>query len=117
MKEFLAFEKELPKVMGAGRMTLSEEDFLNYRMIEKNPALYLENPEIRRYMRMLAQREWGRLFGSSSWDVVIMAGSTGYLPYYLAAEAPAKMKFWWILIFCLTSMKNIRQDGEKPYCI
>jgi len=78
--------------MGAGRMTLSEEDFLNYRMIEKNPALYLENPEIRRYMRMLAQREWGRLFGSSSWDVVIMAGSTGYLPYYLAAEAPAKMK-------------------------
>ena len=114
VKEFLAFEKELPKVMGAGRMTLSEEDFLNYRMIEKNPALYLENPEIRRYMRMLAQREWGRLFGSSSWDVVIMAGSTGYLPYYLAAEAPAKMKFWWILIFCLTSMKNIRQDGEKP---
>ena len=32
-------------MMGAGRMTLSEEDFLNYRMIEKNPALYLENPE------------------------------------------------------------------------
>ena len=27
VKEFLAFEKELPKVMGAGRMTLSEEDF------------------------------------------------------------------------------------------
>ena len=74
VKEFLAFEKELPKVMGAGRMTLSEEDFLNYRIIEKNPALYLENPEIRRYMRMLARREWGRLFGSSSWDVVIMAG-------------------------------------------
>lgn len=44
VKEFLAFEKEIPKVMGAGRMTLSEEDFLNYRMIEKNPALYLENP-------------------------------------------------------------------------
>ena len=35
VKEFLAFEKEIPKVMGAGRMTLSEEDFLNYRMIEK----------------------------------------------------------------------------------
>ena len=33
VKEFLAFEKELPKVMGAGRMTLSEEDFLNYRII------------------------------------------------------------------------------------
>ena len=42
-------------MMGAGRMTLSEDGFLNYRMIEKNPALYLENPEIRRYMRMLAE--------------------------------------------------------------
>ena len=78
--------------MGAGRMTLDEEDFLNYRMIEKNPALYLENREIRTYMRMLAKRERGRLFGCSNWDAVVMAGSTGYLPYYLAAEAPAKKK-------------------------
>lgn len=92
VKEFLAFEKEIPKVMGAGRMTLNEEDFQNYRMIEKNPALYLENPKIRRYMRGLAKREWGRLFGSSQWDAVILAGSVGYLPYYLAAEAPTKLK-------------------------
>lgn len=92
VKEYLSFEKDLPRVMGAGRMTLSEEDFLNYRMIEKNPAIYLENPMIRRYMKRLAKREWGRLFGNSSWDVVLVAGSTGYLPYYLAAEAPARMK-------------------------
>ena len=92
VKEYLSFEKELPRIMGAGRMTLNQEDFLNYRMIEKNPAIYLENPTIRRYMKKLAKREWGRLFGNSSWDVVIMAGSTGYLPYYLAAEAPARMK-------------------------
>ena len=87
VKEFLAFEKELPKVMGAGRMTLSEEDFLNYRMIEKNPALYLENPEIRRYMRMLAKREWGRAVrqqflgcGDHGWKYrvsAILSGSRG----------------------------------------
>ena len=39
VKEYLSFEKELPRIMGAGRMTLNQEDFLNYRMIEKNPAI------------------------------------------------------------------------------
>ncbi len=45
---------------------------------------------------------------------MIMAGSTGYLPYYLAAEAPAKMKVLVDLDFLLYIHENIRQDGEKP---
>ena len=65
-------------------------------------------------MRMLAQREWGRLFGSSSWDVVIMAGSTGYLPYYLAAEAPAKMKVLVDLDFLLYIHEKYPARCEKP---
>ena len=70
---------------------MSEEDFLNYRMIEKNPALYLENPEIRRYMRMLAPKRVGQavrqqFLGCGDHGMEVQ----GYLPYYLAAEAPAK---------------------------
>lgn len=91
-REFLSLAKQIPLLMGAGRMTLNEADFLNYRTIEKNPVVYLENVRIRNYVDELIKREWGRLFGTTSWDVVFLAGSVGYLPYYLAAKAPAKTK-------------------------
>lgn len=91
-REFLSLARDIPLLMGAGRMTLKEADFLNYRTIEKNPVVYLENVRIRSYIDEMIEREWGRLFGTASWDVVFLAGSVGYLPYYLAAKAPAKTK-------------------------
>ena len=91
-REFLSLARYIPLLMGAGRMTLKEADFLNYRTIEKNPVVYLENVRIHSYIDEMIEREWGRLLGTASWDVVFLAGSVGYLPYYLAAKAPAKTK-------------------------
>lgn len=78
--------------MGEGRMTVSEAEYLNYLTVEKNPEVYLENPIIRSYIDELVKREWNRLFGTASWDAVIVAGSSKYLSYYLAAKARAKKK-------------------------
>ena len=79
-------------LMGVGKMTVSEAEYLNYLTVEKNPEAYLENPVIRSYIDELAKREWNRLFGTAPWEAVIVAGSAKYLPYYLAAKARAKNK-------------------------
>ena len=79
-------------IMGVGKMTVSEAEYLNYLTVEKNPEAYLENPVIRSYIDELAKREWNRLFGTAPWEAVIVAGSAKYLPYYLAAKARTKNK-------------------------
>lgn len=83
---------EAAKVMYRGRMILSEEDYRNYRIIEKNPDVYVKYGEIRRYVNGLMEREWGRALGSGGWDVCLLLGSMGYLQYYMAAGLGAKTK-------------------------
>ena len=90
-REFLALLESVTKIMGNGRMVLTEEEFFIYRMIEKNPVTYLENEEVRSFVDERMRREWGRLFGRGSWDVVVWAGCDGYLPYYLAAGGTEKV--------------------------
>lgn len=63
-REFLSLARYIPLLMGAGRMTLKQADFLNYRTIEKNPVVYLENVRIHSYIDEMIEREWGRLFGT-----------------------------------------------------
>lgn len=91
-KAFLAQTGKAASLMGVGKMTVSEAEYLNYLTVEKNPETYLGNPILRSYIDELARREWNRLFGTVSWDGVIVAGSARYLPYYLAAKARTKMK-------------------------
>ena len=91
-KKFAENGFKVTKLTGIGKMTVSEGEYLNYLTVEKNPEVYLENPMIRKFMNELAAREWCRLFGTASWDAVIVAGSVKYLPYYLAAKARTKMK-------------------------
>ncbi|MGO4946876.1 CDP-glycerol glycerophosphotransferase family protein [Blautia sp. Sow4_E7] len=91
-KAFFAQTGKAAGLMGVGKMTVSEAEYLNYLTVEKNPEAYLGNPILRSYIDELARREWNRLFGTASWDGVIVAGSAKYLPYYLAAKARTKMK-------------------------
>lgn len=91
-KAFSAQTGKAASLMGVGKMTVSEAEYLNYLTVEKNPETYLGNPILRSYIDELARREWNRLFGTVSWDAVIVAGSAKYLPYYLAAKARTKMK-------------------------
>ena len=91
-REFLAQMSHAAAIMGIGKMTVTEREYLNYLTVEKNPEAYLGNPAVRSYMDELARREWNRLFGTACWDAVVVAGSVKYLPYYLVAKARTKMK-------------------------
>ncbi|WP_373219894.1 CDP-glycerol glycerophosphotransferase family protein [Ruminococcus sp. 5_1_39BFAA] len=82
----------MAKVMYRGRMVMNEEDYRNYRIIEKNPDVYVKYGEVRRYVNSLVEREWGRALGTGFWDVCLLLGSMGYLQYYMAAGLGAKTK-------------------------
>ena len=90
------FETKIPehmaKLMSHGRMTVSEQECRNYRILEKYPDICVKYGEVRRYVNGLMDREWGRTLGNNSWDVCLLLGSMGYLQYYMAARAQAKKK-------------------------
>lgn len=90
------FETKIPehmaKLMSHGRMTVSEQECRNYRILEKHPDICVKYGEVRRYVNGLMDREWGRTLGNNSWDVCLLLGSMGYLQYYMAARAQAKKK-------------------------
>ena len=91
--EFLQLQEKIPLFMGRGRIPLTEEELLNYRIMEKNPDVYLEDSQLRDYMNHLARREWRRLLGECHWDVILLLGNARYLQFYLAISASAGEKY------------------------
>lgn len=92
-RDFMAsVPQDAARIMSRGRMVMNEEDYRSYRIIEKNPDVYVKYGEIRRYLNNLMKREWERLVGPGLWDVCLLLGSMGYPQYYMAAGWDVKTK-------------------------
>ena len=91
-KDFVSEDNALAQVMYRGRMTMTEEDFLFYRCMEKNPDVYKSCAPVKEYMDHLMEREWHRIWGEQTFDVCLVLGSQGYQQYYMAMACPAKEK-------------------------
>lgn len=83
-EDYISLPGEFVKLMYRGRLTMSEEEHLEYRIMEKNPDAYVKCKEIREYMDALMKREWQRIWGNQAFDECIVLGSLGYQQYYMA---------------------------------
>lgn len=85
LKDYVSLSKDFAKVMYRGRMTLGEEEYMDYRILEKNPDACVRCAGLWEYMNGIMKREWQRIWGNQSFDECLVLGSQGYLQYYMAA--------------------------------
>lgn len=83
---------DVKKFIYRGRMTVTEKDFILFRILEKHPEIYVKYEAARDFADALMEAEWRRIWGEQNFDCVVCAGKLTVQQYFMACALRCREK-------------------------